>query len=226
MRQVPPENLVFWMSDDDARRPTSAPPTSSLRKGRCKAPRTRWPPPTWTSPWVPSDPRRARAHGLSARRRPARILLTDMSLVAKRTGTAPGEEPGGQGGRGVGARHGHRAARGVEVSLVRKSGQAVARCTTGGAAAASWRCPRSGGHRAAVRAHRSQGRRADLPQVQRPEAEIADSDVQGEPYRAERPYRAAVYGDRGVYRPGDTAHVVGVVRDARTWRRRRACRWS
>ena len=29
------------------------------------------------------------------------------------------------------------------------------------------------------------------------------------------PYHAAVHADRGVYRPGDTAHVVAIVRDAK-----------
>ena len=44
--------------------------------------------------------------------------------------------------------------------------------------------------------------------------EIAESDVQGVPYRAETPYRAALCSDRGVYRPGDTAHVAAVLRGA------------
>ena len=36
--------------------------------------------------------------------------------------------------------------------------------------------------------------------------------MQGEPYRAEAAYRASIYSDRGVYRPGDTAHVTAMLR--------------
>jgi len=40
-----------------------------------------------------------------------------------------------------------------------------------------------------------------------------DFDVKGRPYK-ETGYDAFVYLDRGVYRPGDTAHIVSVVRNA------------
>ena len=47
------------------------------------------------------------------------------------------------------------------------------------------------------------------------QAEVDEARVSGEPYRGgEKKYRAAVYGDRGVYRPGETAHLVAIVRDA------------
>jgi alpha-2-macroglobulin len=36
----------------------------------------------------------------------------------------------------------------------------------------------------------------------------------GLPYLDVQPYRASVYTDRGVYRPGETAHVAAIVRDA------------
>src|SRR5690606_6569608 len=40
-----------------------------------------------------------------------------------------------------------------------------------------------------------------------------EARVAGEPYAGERRYRAAIYSDRGVYRPGETAHLVAIVRD-------------
>ncbi len=42
---------------------------------------------------------------------------------------------------------------------------------------------------------------------------IGDFDVKGRPYK-ETGYEAFVYLDRGVYRPGDTAHIVSLVRNA------------
>lgn len=42
--------------------------------------------------------------------------------------------------------------------------------------------------------------------------DISESMVHGRPFNAESPYTAAIYGDRGVYRPGETAHVVAIVR--------------
>ena len=36
--------------------------------------------------------------------------------------------------------------------------------------------------------------------------------VEGAPYLAEAAYNAAIWSDRGVYRPGETAHLVAVLR--------------
>lgn len=44
-------------------------------------------------------------------------------------------------------------------------------------------------------------------------AEANGADVWGESFSGNKAYTAAVYTDRGVYRPGDTSHVVVVVRD-------------
>src|SRR5690606_38663603 len=46
-------------------------------------------------------------------------------------------------------------------------------------------------------------------------ADVVESSTSGAPYVAATPYRAAVFSDRGVYRPGDTAHVVAIVRDGK-----------
>jgi hypothetical protein len=42
---------------------------------------------------------------------------------------------------------------------------------------------------------------------------VSDFDVAGRPYLASG-YEAFLYGDRGIYRPGDTAHFVSIVRGA------------
>jgi uncharacterized protein YfaS (alpha-2-macroglobulin family) len=42
---------------------------------------------------------------------------------------------------------------------------------------------------------------------------IAEDSVHGRPYTAESPYSAAIWSDRGVYRPGDTAHFAAIVRE-------------
>ncbi len=43
------------------------------------------------------------------------------------------------------------------------------------------------------------------------ELELSEYPVRGTPYRAGQPYRAAIYTDRGVYRPGETVHLVSIV---------------
>ncbi|MBN1208467.1 MAG: hypothetical protein JXB05_26640 [Myxococcaceae bacterium] len=215
LRHVPPENLVFWMSNDgqeaaDERTSnvlfsktiplngTDDVLTSAYLDVGSMVPAT-------TRGVVEVLARRDDAQAA------ARILLTDLSLVAKRGGTGKGQEEVLVWALGM---ESTEPLSGVEVSLVKKSGQAVARCTTSGADGCKLQVPAQTVDTAAPFALIAR-KGEDLTYLKYSElkTEIANSDVQGEPYRAEAPYRASIYSDRGVYRPGDTAHVAAVLRD-------------
>ncbi len=147
----------------------------------------------------------------NGQRTASRLLLTDLSLVAKRTPAAD-KVPESVRVWALGIES-NALLSGVEVSLVKKSGQVVARCTTSGEQGCVLDAPKGDldpGTPFALIARK--GEDLTYLRYQDLKTEIADADVQGESYRAERPYRASVYADRGVYRPGETAHVVALVR--------------
>ncbi|HYI03065.1 alpha-2-macroglobulin family protein [Hyalangium sp.] len=217
IRHVPPENLVFWMSNDEKEAADER--TSNVLVTKTIS--LKGAPDILTSTYldvgsmVPATTRGVvevfvkRDEAQAA----ARILLTDLSLVAKRGGTGAGN---GQAEVLVWAlgMESTEPLSGVEVSLVKKSGQAVARCTTGGADGCKLQVPALGVDAAAPFALIARkGEEMTYLKYSELKTEIANSDVQGAPYRAEAAYRASLYSDRGVYRPGDTAHVAAVLRD-------------
>ncbi|QRO00373.1 hypothetical protein JRI60_15740 [Archangium violaceum] len=218
VRHVPQENLLFWMSSDGQEAADERTSNVLLRKrlpvqGAQDTLATTW---LDVGSLVPASTKglvEITASGNAGKSAASRILLTDLSLVAKR-GLAP---------RGSDAKEevwvwalGMETTEplsGVEVSLVKKSGQVVTRCTTGGADGCKLTVPAPGVDTAepfALLARK--GDEFTYLKYSELKTEIANSDVQGEPYRSDRPYRASLYSDRGVYRPGDTAHVVALLR--------------
>ncbi len=216
IRNVPPENLVFWMSNDE--RESADERTSNVLVS--KAMPLQGAPDALTTTYldvgsmVPASTRGVVEVSVQHDevQAAARILLTDLSLVAKRGGLgANGQE---QIMVWVIGMESTEPMSGVEVSLVKKSGQAVARCTTGGAEGCKLMVPAQGVDTSAPFALIARkGEELTYLKYSELKTEIANSDVQGEPFRAEAAYRASIYSDRGVYRPGDTAHVAAVLRD-------------
>ncbi|ATB37223.1 hypothetical protein CYFUS_002644 [Cystobacter fuscus] len=218
VRHVPQENLLFWMSDDS--RETANERTSNII-ARKSLP-VQGPQDTLATTWldvgslVPASTRglvEITALG-GSKSAASRILLTDLSLVAKR-GLAPkGSNAKEEVWAWVLGMENTEPQSGVEVSLVKKSGQVVARCTTGGAEGCKLSVPVDTLDTAEPFAlFARKGEEFTYLKYSELQTEIANSDVQGEPYRAQQPYRASLYSDRGVYRPGDTAHVVAVLRN-------------
>ncbi|WP_224247755.1 Ig-like domain-containing alpha-2-macroglobulin family protein [Hyalangium gracile] len=217
IRHVPPENLVFWMSDDEREATDERTSNVLVSKKLPLKPAEDTLSTTYldVGSMVPSTTRGVVE--VSVKRddaqAAARILLTDLSLVAKRGGSSAGN---GQQEVSVWVlgMESTEPLSGVEVSLVKKSGQSVARCTTSGADGCKLQVPAQTVDTAAPFALIAR-KGEDLTYLKYSElkTEIANSDVQGEPYRAQAPYRASIYSDRGVYRPGDTAHVAAILRD-------------
>jgi alpha-2-macroglobulin len=217
VRNVPPENLVFWMSHEWQE--TADERTSNVLVTKT-IPLKATPDALLTTYIDVASLVPATTRGLveilvenGDYKAAARILLTDLSLVAKRGGPAPGSQDSGEVWVWALGLESTEPLGGVEVTLVKKSGQVVARCTTQGEPGCQLKVPAPGVD--ASQPFALVARKGDeLTYLKYDElkTEIANSDVQGEPYRAEQPYRASIWSDRGVYRPGDTAHVAAVLR--------------
>jgi hypothetical protein len=218
VRHVPPENLVFWMTNEATEQADERTSNVLVRKPLS----LRAPPDALTTTYVdmaslvPASTRGMVEVSVQkgASRAASRILLTDLSLVAKRGAPAPGSKDRGEVWVWALGMESTEPLSGVEVSLVKRSGQAVARCTTRGDDGCRLQVPPLGVDESepfALIARK--GDELTYLKYSELRTEIANSDVQGEPYRAEnRPYRASLWSDRGVYRPGDTAHLAAVVR--------------
>ena len=243
VRQVPPENLVFWASEDRSEAATERNSTVVARatvavSAPADAQGTAW---LDVGALVPKTTKGLLEISLSGggSTANARLLLTDLNLVAKRRqtigagGVSGGtREPGARSPTAPPARGGGEVSRseeviawaldagttepvsGVELSLVRKSGQAVARCTTDGEGGCVLASTPDLDPSAPFALLARRGDDFTYLKFDDLKAGVAEADVSGEPFTGTRPYRVALYADRGVYRPGDTAHAVAVLRGA------------
>ncbi|HEX3482074.1 MAG TPA: MG2 domain-containing protein, partial [Kofleriaceae bacterium] len=218
IRRVPAENLVFWLGEDSdaATERTSdviLKKTIPLR-GDPDAQATSW---LDVEPLLPKTTRgvlELKLVGVGAEGT-ARLLLTNLSLVAKKW-SAPGK-PAAQTVQ-VWALDMDSAdpVSGVDVSLVRKSGKVVATCTTSGGDGCTLAARGDDAADDAVPFAVIAKKGDDLTYIRYQDlrADVAESSTSGVAVVADAPYHAAIYPDRDVYRPGDTAHVVAIVRDA------------
>ena len=219
IRHVPPENLVFWMtgSEDAGQRTSNVVYKSEVwLQGNPNEVASSW---LNLSDMLPQVERGIYQIDLREQdgraRDSARILLTDMLLVAKvaQGGT---QDPWSQRAMvWVRDTHTGNGLPGAEVSAVRPSGQTVARCRTdaeGGCELTVERDSLDDTAPVALIARKGD----DLTYLQFSDLRIqADAQTGGEDWGRSAdstPYKAAVYTDRGVYRPGDVARISAVVR--------------
>ncbi|MDF1561810.1 MAG: MG2 domain-containing protein [Deltaproteobacteria bacterium] len=216
LRVVPEKNLTFWMSDSSE--------SVDYREGDLVAQRTiplKAAPDELQTTWVDvSDLVPPETRGLIELRLDApqvsdtsRMVLTDLHLIAKRTG---GDEkhPWGRSVStwALGAEDG-RLRSGVRVQLIRPSGKVIGECTTSSEEGCRIDLPEPGVDKtqpfALIARHGD-----DLSYLKFDELKVSieDAQVHGEPFRSRRKYRAYLYSDRGVYRPGEQAHLMGLVR--------------
>ncbi|HEY1553761.1 MAG TPA: MG2 domain-containing protein [Kofleriaceae bacterium] len=219
VRQIPPENLVYWMSNDATDAADERTSDVILKKEI----KLHGDPDTQAETWIdvasllPATTKgvlELKLAGTGAQAT-SRLMLTNMSLVAKKS--APPGKPWDQTvhvwALGMDSAD---LLDGVDVSLVRKSGKVVARCTTSGAAGCMLAASADGDPDQAEPFALIAKHGDDLTYIRYADlkADVTESSTAGLPFTSDTPYRAAIYSDRGVYRPGDTAHVIAILRDA------------
>jgi uncharacterized protein YfaS (alpha-2-macroglobulin family) len=219
VRQVPAENLVFWLGE-----PTDAATERTSNVILKKTIPLRGDPDVATTTWLdvaqllPATTKgvlEMKLVGVGTEAS-SRLLLTNLSLVAKKSSspTKPADQTVQVWALDMDSAD---LVSGVEVSLVRKSGKIVATCTTKGEGGCTLAAKADGDPDDAVPFAVIARKGDDLTYIRYQDlrADVAESSTSGAPYVAATPYRAAIFSDRGVYRPGDTAHVVAIVRDAK-----------
>jgi uncharacterized protein YfaS (alpha-2-macroglobulin family) len=218
VRQVPAENLVFWLGEttDAASERTSnvlLKKTIPLR-GAADVATTTWLDVASLLPATTKGVLELKLVGVGTEAS-SRLLLTNMSLVAKKSNTPgkPAEQTVQVWALDIDSAD---LLGGIDVSLVRKSGKVVAKCTTRGSDGCTLVAKADGDPDDAAPFAVIARKGDDLTYIRYQDlrADVTESSTSGAPYVTETPYHAAVYSDRGVYRPGDTAHVVAIVRDA------------
>lgn len=215
VRHVPMENLVFWMSG-----PEETPDDRTSNIVLKKKIALGGPADTLTTSFIDvsnliaEPPRgllelRVSTEGATAT---SRLLVTDLNLVAKM------ESETGRIFAWALDMHGNGPVPGVVVKAVVRSGRVFATCNTdrlGGCLLKPFEDPSAEKIDPAEPFALIATREGDMTYLvfEQLRTEIADTQVHGRPYISDSPYRAGMYADRGVYRPGETARVVAIVRD-------------
>ena len=219
VRHIPQENLVFWMSGqaDAADERTS---NLILKKeiplrGNPDEAATTWLDVASLLPANTKGVLEMKLVGLGVQST-SRLLLTNVSLVAKKVSDPkkPWEQTVKVWALDMDS---GELLDGVETQLVRMSGKVVARGTTSGAAGCTLASKADADPDQAEPFAIVAKKGDDLTYIKYADlrSTAAESNTAGAPYILDTPYRAAVYADRGVYRPGDTAHVTAIVRDGK-----------
>ena len=221
VRQVPERNLVFWMSGEDEKADDRTSDAIAKKVFKVSAGEDEK-----KTTWLDLREEVANAgKGVfelnlvggevaadgtftgSGSRDSSRLILTDLALVVKQAG--PGGKDLDVWALGI---EDNRPRAGVALSLLTMSNRSLAEGQTDSAGM----CRLHGvtdplGDKAPFALIARQG--DDLTAVRFADLKVptGEADVQGPPFRQVNPYQAALYADRGVYRPGETAHLVAIV---------------
>ena len=224
VRHVPEENLVFWLSGEEP----ASDRTSNIELERDLAlggvvdqQQTTW---MDVGSLLPDVQRGIYELSIQEKdgnaRDAARLLLTDLQLIAKESAPRPGEPWPEQIHVWAIDVHSTQPVSGTEVSLVRPSGQVMSRCRTDSAGACALSLPEPGVDRTAPIAILAR-KGDDLTYLKFHDLELqSDADTSGQPWTVASSdedgdaegYLAAAWMDRGVYRPGETARLAALLR--------------
>lgn len=139
----------------------------------------------------------------------ARLILTNLNLIAKH------EESGDRVKVWAIGIEDNQPVSGVKIEQIVESGRVISTCSTDSSGSCSLTgVPKESVDQAPPFALvASRGDDVTYLKYDELRTQIEEEAVQGEPQVGESPYRAALWSDRGVYRPGDTAHLALVLRD-------------
>ncbi len=211
VRKIPEHNLIFWLSGsrekaDNRTSDVIAQKTFAVEKKE-DVQLTSW---LDFSGLVPADKKGAFELTLAGGQNSdaVRLILTDLTLVSK---TGEGEDAEllvwALGSEDL------RPAKAAEIKVMSMSGQVLASSVTDADGLARFKASGlqtpGGGGAFAVMAKK--GDDLTVMKFEDLETSLSEFEAQGTPYKDDKPYRAALYMDRGVYRPGETAHLAAVV---------------
>ncbi len=212
VRKVPEKNLVFWMSGSKEKLDDRTSDYIGSRKyvvpDQEDKKLTSW---LDLSALVPPDKKGVFQFTVKGGKSSdsLRVVLTEIALVAKRFGEdqrnlyvwamdAKSLEPIPD----------------VRVKLVTTSNRAMAQTVTDGKGLAVFRNiqdPLKPADKPPFAIVAGKGTDLTFLRFKDLQVPLSEFPVHGKPYSSDNPYRAAVYTDRGVYRPGETAHVAAVI---------------
>ncbi len=141
----------------------------------------------------------------------SRILLTDMHLLAKVSAPDPTHGWATVLDAWTVDVHTNDALSGTTVSLVRPSGQVVGTCVTDHDGHCSVALPADGVDTTAPMALLARNGK-DFTYLKFDDLRLSVPSDSAGATGADAPYRVAIWSERGVYRPGDVAHVAALVR--------------
>jgi uncharacterized repeat protein (TIGR01451 family) len=214
-RVIPPENLAFWMSADQE---TADDRNSNviLKKeldfsGKSDVSATDWIDVQALVHETPHGVVEFTITDLPARKavERRRLVMTNINLVVKRAKSGKEIRAWALGIEDA------KALSGVNIKLVVKSGRTLAECMTGGDGGCDLTWDATKEVDPAPPFALIAAKDGDLTYLKFDElkTEISEQLVQGRPFSGgQTPYRAAIYSDRGAYRPGELAHIAAVVR--------------
>lgn len=217
IRHIPYNNLVFWMSGGNENADARVANVVLKEELKLENPedkeQTSWIDVRSLLPEPQPGVYEIEVEG-RGRRDESRLLITDINLVAKRAATAPGAPWSKEiyawafGMRDIKPRSG------VEIKAVRPSGKVLGRCTTDVRGGCVLTLPEKDVDETPPFALVA-SKEGDFTYLKYSELSTQDSDGSsyGKPYLDEQRYTAVIYGDRDLYRPGETGRFVTMLRD-------------
>lgn len=218
VRHIPRENLLFWLSqDDEAARASVANVVARQTVDLDDAPEDS----AGFSVVEAADligeaqpgvyELTAQANGASDA---VRLMVTDLSLIAKRSAAEPDQSWSNEILVWALDTTDASPRLGVEVEVVRASGKAMGRCTTN----SEGRCtlevePETIDPNGPVALIANDGDDFTYLKFSELETDTSGFATHGEPYLEDSAYRAATYSSRDLFRPGEDAHFVAILRD-------------
>ncbi|MFT7518299.1 MAG: hypothetical protein ACI9MC_000430 [Kiritimatiellia bacterium] len=213
VRQVPKRNLVYWLTSDDesanSRVADVILDTTVQVQGTPDARSTSWVDVGSLLPGKKEGIYEVTVSGNGASTA-SRLLLTDLNLIAKASDLKPG---GRLSVWALDMRSGDNET-GVVVQAIRASGSVMASCTTTPTGCAMVLPEEQVDDSQPIALIARRGDDLTYLKFDELETDVSEDKVQGEAYNSDLAYRASLWTERGVFRPGETAHIAGIVRDA------------
>lgn len=143
-----------------------------------------------------------------------RVVVTNMNLIAKTSEVKPGKSWPEEIAVWALDIETNKPKVGVEIKLLRRNGNVFAKCKTTSRGSCTLRPPLKDMDPTPPFAIIAEYKN-EFSFLKYADLKIPVTSV-GKPYYSQTKYKSAIYGDRDVYRPGEIAHFVSVIREVKT----------